>query len=179
MPAVTQALLVAVAVSSSTYQHKLGRTWLDYVHGCSCCLSRTDGVSSCYLAAKGCSSLDTLRTCCKEQDGQQALPKVTSVCHSTDIVRQAAWWTAYNSAICCNCLPVGPHSICYGHPGDTAMDCCCSEQGVGAGYASVSSMPATPHTTQRTATSPQSTMRLLGMAVKKWTWLKGCHRRLP
>ena len=124
---------VACAVSSATYQHKLGRTWLDYVHGCSCCLSRTDGVSSCYLAAKGCSILDTLRTCCKEPDGQQALPKVISVGLSTFVVRQAAWWATHHSAVCCNCLPVWPHSFCGCHAGDTFKDCWCSEQGVSAG----------------------------------------------
>ena len=33
-------------------------------------------MSSCYLAAKGCSSSNDLETCCQEQDDAQMLPKV-------------------------------------------------------------------------------------------------------
>ena len=61
------------AVSSSSY---MGKTWLDNVHGCACCLSRTSSVTACYLAAKGCSSPHALSDCCERQDDEARLPKV-------------------------------------------------------------------------------------------------------
>ena len=50
-------------------------TWLDHVTGCSCCLTRTTGVSACYLAAKGCVSNTTLSDCCLKTP-QAPSPKV-------------------------------------------------------------------------------------------------------
>lgn len=49
------------AVPSKAYA---GMTWLDHVSGCACCLTRTRGVSPCYLAAKGCQDNATLSDCC-------------------------------------------------------------------------------------------------------------------
>jgi hypothetical protein len=50
-----------VAVGSKAYA---GQSWLDHVQGCACCLTRTAGVSPCYLAAKGCGDNGTLANCC-------------------------------------------------------------------------------------------------------------------
>lgn len=49
------------AVPSKAYA---GKNWLDHVNGCACCLTRTEGVSPCYLRAKGCQDADTLDLCC-------------------------------------------------------------------------------------------------------------------
>lgn len=49
------------AVPSKAYA---GKNWLDHVNGCACCLTRTEGVSPCYLRAKGCQDFDTLDQCC-------------------------------------------------------------------------------------------------------------------
>ena len=51
-------------------------TWLDHVHGCACCLTRTSGVTPCYMAAKGCGSSELLSDCCHEQDERGREPKV-------------------------------------------------------------------------------------------------------
>ena len=46
------------------------RTWLDSVDGCACCLSRTDGVSGCFLNARGCGSAEAMKACCAPLEGK-------------------------------------------------------------------------------------------------------------
>ena len=46
------------------------RTWLDSVDGCACCLSRTDGVSGCFLKARGCGSAAAMKACCAPLEGK-------------------------------------------------------------------------------------------------------------
>ncbi|CAL8467379.1 g6916 [Coccomyxa elongata] len=50
-----------ICIPSKAYA---GKNWLDHVNGCACCLTRTAGVSPCYLRAKGCQDFDTLDLCC-------------------------------------------------------------------------------------------------------------------
>ena len=45
-------------------------TWLDSVDGCACCLSRTEGVSDCYLKARGCGSAAAMKACCAPLEGK-------------------------------------------------------------------------------------------------------------
>ena len=62
-------------------------TWLDHVSGCSCCLTRTVGVSACYLSAKGCVGNTTLSGCCNTKTEAKVGPKVhCSSLKSTNII---------------------------------------------------------------------------------------------
>lgn len=46
------------------------RTWLDSVDGCACCLSRTEGVSECFLRARGCGGAAAMKACCAPLEGK-------------------------------------------------------------------------------------------------------------
>ena len=63
------------AVSAKAYA---GQSWLDHVQGCACCLTRTQHVSPCYLAAKGCGDNGTLAECCSNDGLPQEKNKAST-----------------------------------------------------------------------------------------------------
>jgi hypothetical protein len=104
------------AVPSKLYA---GKSWLDHVRGCACCLTRTEGVSPCYIKAKGCQDLSTLNQCCWQDMPDQKNkacflflhPKNDSVCLRALGLGQSAL----------NCQPV----LLAGHatPGRALTEC--------------------------------------------------------
>ncbi|KAK9829176.1 hypothetical protein WJX72_004342 [[Myrmecia] bisecta] len=57
-----QSNIGRICVQAKRY---VGHTWLDNVHGCACCLAQTEGVSECYLQARGCVGNADLGACCE------------------------------------------------------------------------------------------------------------------
>lgn len=87
------------------------KTWLDHAKPCACCLTRTRGVTPCYIASRGCVSEPYLEQCCSEKFNGATRKVSTS---EISIKTRDAWiWLQLAKALGVNCTPNQSMSIAH------------------------------------------------------------------